>query len=137
LRARASQKRGVVLVAVLVIFSVNLTLFGLWSRAVIRERSSMITEQFRLQARQLAEAGLQRAVARRAADANYMDEVWSVPAAELDTTHAAQVQLRVTSTSDPSRLRYEAVAEFPVGAVRRVRITKSVELLQPTPPNKS
>src|SRR4051812_20306527 len=93
LRSGAKPKRGVVLVAVIVLFSVSLTLFGLWSQAAIRERRSLATRQFRAQAGRLAEAGIQRAVSLRAADGNYADEVWSVPATELDNTHAAQVRI--------------------------------------------
>src|SRR6188472_1140134 len=94
-RGHAMQKRGVILIAVLVLFSLCLTLFGLWSRAVIRERSNLASQQFRLQAGRLAEAGLQRAIAIRATDSNYVDEVWSVPASDLDKAHAAQVRIRV------------------------------------------
>jgi hypothetical protein len=118
---------------VLVLFTISLTLFGLWSRAVIRDRNSLATQQFRLQAERLAEAGLQRAISMRAADAKYADEVWSVPATELDSTHAAQVRIRVSPTSDAGGNRYEATAEFPVGALRRVQITKSVEIPNQAP----
>lgn len=137
LNCRAPRKRGIVLVAVLVLFSVSLTLFGLWSRAVIREHNRIATQQFRLQAVQLAEAGLERAVLLRAADAKYAEEVWSVPAAELDATHAGQVRIRVTPTSNARGVRYEATAEFPVGALHRVQITKSVEIPNSVPMNKS
>lgn len=133
----AKRKRGFVLVAVIVLFSVSLTLFGLWSRAVVRERSSLASRQFRLQAGQLAEAGLQRALSMHATDAKYADEVWSVPASELDTTHAAQVRIRVASTADAGRIRYEATAEFPVGAVHRVQLTKSVDIPNPVPMKKT
>src|SRR3954469_1738571 len=107
-RRRATRKRGIVLVAVLVLFTVSLTLFGLWSQAVVREHSRLATQQFRLQAVLLAEAGLERALALRAADAKYADEVWSVPASELDATHAAQVKIHVVPTSDGGGVRYEA-----------------------------
>jgi hypothetical protein len=133
LRSGAKRKRGVVLIAVIVLFSVSLTLFGLWSRAVIRERGTLVTQQFRIQAGRLAEAGIQRAVSLRAADAKYADEVWSVPASELDNTHAAQVRIHVAPTSDAGGIRYEATAEYPVGALRRAQITKSVELPNPVP----
>jgi Tfp pilus assembly protein PilX len=128
LRGRAMRQRGVVLVAVIVVFSVSLTLFGLWSRSVIRERRSLATQQFRIQAVRLAEAGLQRAISLRAADAKYAEEVWSVPASELDNKHAAQVRLRVAPTTNADKLRYESTAEFPSGALHRVQITKSVEI---------
>ena len=137
LRCRANRKRGVVLIAVLVLFAVSLTLFGLWSQAVIREHSRLATQQFRAQAARLAEAGLQRAVSLRANDAKYVDEVWSVPATQLDKTHAAQVRIHVTPASDSGGVRYEATAEFPVGVPRRVQITKSVIIPNPAPVNKS
>src|SRR5947207_1112788 len=79
-RSRAMRKRGIVLIAVLVLFAVSLALFGLWSQSVIREHSRMATQQFRLQGIRLAEAGLQRAVSLRSTDAKYANEVWSLPA---------------------------------------------------------
>src|SRR5215208_4672367 len=101
LRRRGCNRRGVVLIAVLVLFAVSLTLFGLWSQAVIREHSRLATQQFRVQAVRLAEAGLRRAVSLRANDAKYAEEVWSVPATQLDKTHAAQVRIHVTAASEP------------------------------------
>jgi Tfp pilus assembly protein PilX len=133
LRGRACRKRGVVLIAVLVLFAVSLTLFGLWSQAVIREHGRLATQQFRVQAVRLAEAGLERAVSIRATDAKYADDVWSVPAAQLDKTHAAQVRIHVTPASDAGGIRYEATAEFPVGVPRRVQVTKSVTIPNPAP----
>jgi type II secretory pathway component PulK len=137
MRSGGARKRGVVLVAVLVLFCVSLTLFGLWSQSVVREHQSVATQQFRLQAGRLAEAGLERAVSLRAADAKYADEIWSVPASELDSTHAAQVRIRVAPTLDARGLRYEATAEFPVGALHRAQITKSVEIPNSIPMKKS
>jgi Tfp pilus assembly protein PilX len=137
LRCGATRKRGIVLVAVLVLFSVSLTLFGLWSQAVIREHNRLATQQFRLQAVRLAEAGVERAVSLRAADAKYADEVWSVPAAELDAAHAGQVRIRVTPSSNARGIRYQATAEFPVGALHRAQITKSVEIPNSVPMKKS
>src|SRR5882672_7440978 len=87
MRGGVRRQRGFVLVAVLVLLSVSLTLFGLWSRAVVREHSSLATQQFRLQAGELAAAGLQRAILQRAANPKFAEEVWSVPASELDNTH--------------------------------------------------
>jgi Tfp pilus assembly protein PilX len=137
MRGSVPRQRGFVLVAVLVLLSVSLALFGLWSRAVVREHRSLTTHQFRLQAGELAAAGLQRAILQRAANANFAEDVWSVPASELDNTHAAQVRIRVAPTSNPGVIRYEATAEYPVGNLHRVQITKSVEIPNSAPPNKS
>jgi type II secretory pathway component PulK len=131
LRGRTRRKRGVVLIAVLVLLSVSLTLFGLWSQAAIREHNILATQQFRVQAGRLAEAGLQRALSMRATDTKYAEEVWSVPSSELDNIHAAEVRIRVATISGAGGIRYEATAEFPVGALHRAQITKSVEVPNP------
>jgi type II secretory pathway component PulK len=133
LHGRGRRKRGVVLIAVIVLFSVSLTLFGLWSQAAIREHRRLETQQFRVQAERLAEAGLQRAVSLRAADAKYSDEVWSVPATELDKSHTAQVRIYLAPGPDAGNIRLEATAEFPVGIPHRVQITKSVVIRHPAP----
>jgi hypothetical protein len=137
LRGHTGRKRGMVLIAVLVLLSVSLALFGLWSRAAIREHSSLATQQFRVQATRLAEAGLQRALSMRATDSKYAEETWSVPASQLDNFHAAQVRIRVSPTLGAGSIRFEASAEFPVGALHRAQITKSVEIPNPVPMKKT
>jgi len=137
LRSRSAPKRGIVVVAILVVFSVSLLLFGLWSRSVVREHRSLSNQQFRIQAERLAEAGIERGIAARKANADYAEETWPVPAAQLDKTHAAQVRIRVTSTSNAGNIRYEATSEFPVGALHRAQITKSVEIPASDPMKKS
>ena len=49
------------LVTVIVVLSISLTLFGIWARAVLRERTRLASQQFQLQAARLAEAGVHRA----------------------------------------------------------------------------
>jgi Tfp pilus assembly protein PilX len=137
IRGSVRRQHGFVMVAVIVLLSVSLTLFGLWSRAVVREHSSLATQQFRLQTGKLAEAGLRRAILQRAANATFSEEVWSVPASELDNTHAAQIRIRVTPTANSGAIHYEATAEYPVGNLYRVQITKSVEIPNPVPLNKT
>ena len=116
------------LVAIIVVLSISLTLFGIWARAALRERTRLASQQFQLQAARLAEAGVHRAIERRAADPQYQGETWSVPADQLDKTHTAEVRIRVEPNGSANTTRIEATAEFPAGAVRRAQITKSTEL---------
>ena len=83
------------LVAIIVVLSISLTLFGIWARAVLRERTRLASQQFQLQAARLAEAGVHRAMMCHAADPQYQGETWSVPADQLDKTHAAEVRIRI------------------------------------------
>jgi hypothetical protein len=117
--------------------SISLTLFGIWARAVLRERSRLANQQFQLQAIRLAEAGVHRAILRRAADSNYQGEIWSVTADQFDKTRAAEVRIRIALTTAANTTRFEATAEFPAGTVHRARITKSIDLTNPVPSDES
>jgi type II secretory pathway component PulK len=137
-RRRARPKRsGIVLLAVLVILAVSLTLFGIWARQAVLNRGQLDTQQRRLQAVRLAEAGLKRAIALRAADSKFEEQVWSVPPSDLDQTHAGTVRMAIAPGSSKGTLRYQATAEFPVGEVRSIQITKAVELAEPTSKDRS
>jgi hypothetical protein len=124
----ASPRNGAVLIAVVVVFTISLTLFGVWARAAVKQHQSMRNEQLRLQAVRLAEAGVRRALARRAADAQYMQETWQVSATELNASQSGEVRIRVVPHDDAPAVRFEAIAEFPAGSVRRARITKQIEI---------
>jgi Tfp pilus assembly protein PilX len=130
---RPGAKRGFVLIVVIVLLSLCVTLFGVWARAVLRERSRVANQQLQAQAVRLAEAGVHRAIVRLAADGKYQGETWSVPASDLDKTHAAEVRIRIVPNDGDGKTRYEATAEFPVGKLHRAQFTKSVELPDPVP----
>jgi hypothetical protein len=116
------------MVAVIVVFAISMALFGLWAQSAVREHRRLAGHELRVQAGRLAEAGLQRAIARRAANAQYDGETWSIPAAVLGGAHAAEVRIRIAPAADAGRLRVEAVAEFPVGAVQRAQVTKHIDI---------
>jgi hypothetical protein len=132
-KRRPAARRGVVLLVIIVLLSVSLVLFGVWARQAVNEQDRLETQQKRLQTILLAEAGLQRALALRAADPKFEQETWSVPAAQLDQKHAAEVRISVAPGASQGTLRYEAVALFPVGAIRHVQLTKSIEIPNPVP----
>jgi hypothetical protein len=126
-RGSRPPRNGVVVVIMVVFIALSLTLFGLWTKSLVRGRDRLSMQLFRIQAERLAEAGLDRARARRASDPAYSEETWSVPAAELDSTHNAEVRIRVSALPNKGGLRYEATAEFPAGAVRHAQRTKHVD----------
>jgi hypothetical protein len=131
-RAVTSRRRGIVLVAVVAVFAISLTLFGVWAQSAVRSQQRIRSQQFRVQAVRLAEAGVWRAIARRAADTSYKEELWHIPAEMLDKRSAAQVRIRVAPVNGAATIRFEATAEFPDGAVRRAQITRRVEIPSPT-----
>jgi type II secretory pathway component PulK len=129
----SARHHGVALVAVIALFAVSVTLFGLWAKAAVRERQRIVSHQSRVQAQRLAEAGISRAMARRAADPQYNKETWSLPAKVLSGTHTAEVRIQVLPAQDGAAVRYQATAVFPVDAVQHVEITKRIDIPNPLP----
>jgi hypothetical protein len=132
-----SGRHGVAIISVVVLFSISVTLFGVWAQMAIREHRRLESQHKQLQSLRLAEAGLRRAVARRAADPQYNAETWSVPAEQLGGAHAAEVRIRISQTADASALHYEATATFPVDAHRRAQVTKRIDIPAPTSEDES
>jgi hypothetical protein len=127
------ERTGFILVAVVVVFTISLTLFGLWAKSAIAHHRQVRGEQLRLQAVRLAEAGVQRAIGRRAADSDYSEETWTVPAEALGGAHAAEVRIRIEPKGDGSAWDVAATAEYPAGTLRRAQITKHIEIPNPVP----
>jgi type II secretory pathway component PulK len=125
---RRFRRSAAVLIAVVVVLTVSLALFGVWARAAVEQHRRMRHEQLRLQAVRLAEAGVRRGMAQRAADSAYTKELWRVPAGDLNTSRAGEVAIRVTHSDDPPATRFEATAEFPAGAVHHAQITRRIEM---------
>jgi Tfp pilus assembly protein PilX len=124
---KTRARRGVALIVVIVTISISLTLFGLWARNIVRDHRRVENHYFRAQATRLAEAGLKLAIARQAANPQFQEETWAIPAESLDGTHTATVQIRLQPTDDTETLRYEAIAQFPAAAERRAQVTKRIE----------
>jgi hypothetical protein len=131
------SRRGIVLVAVIAVFAISLMLFGLWARAAVQQQQQTRSQQYQVQVVRLAEAGVRRAIARRAANSQYAEEVWQVPAEMLDQINSAQVRIQVTAAEGADTINYEATAEFPAGAVRRAQITRRIETPRPVPEGES
>jgi hypothetical protein len=120
-----------VLIVVIVTICISLTLFGLWAKDIVHQHRRSTNQEYRLQASALAEAGLRRAMARRAADAEFREETWLVSGEHLGRRQAATVHIRIAPGEDGA-IRCEATAQFPADAVRRAQVTKRTEVAAPS-----
>ena len=127
--AKRRKPRGIVLVAVLVVFTIGLTLFGIWTHAALAQHRRLQTDYMRLQTARLAEAGVRRAVLRRNSDSQYEGEVWQVAADAFGGSRTAQVRIQVKQTANNGAIVYEAMAQFPATVERRAQVTKRIEVL--------
>jgi Tfp pilus assembly protein PilX len=126
-KVSSKHPRGVALVLVIVAMSIALALFAIWTRAIVQAHRRSTSRQSELQAVRLAEAGVRRANALRAANSQYNEETWSIPKENMDGPYAAEVRILVTPIVETSLVRYQATAEYPAGATRRAQVTRKAE----------
>jgi len=93
------------------------------------ERSLLTSRQQESQARWLAESGVERAVARLAADRQYAGETWSLTQDDLSGRGRGEVTIRVeTDAASANRKLISVEADFPSDATSRKRYTKQLEM---------
>ena len=123
-------RRGMLTVVVLVCLLVLTLIAGAILRAGSAHREDQRAAERRLQAEWLAEAGLQRAAARLAADPGYTGETWEIPARELGSADDATVTIAVEKPGgDPKRRTIRAQADYPRDPPRRARSTRQMTTL--------
>jgi type II secretory pathway component PulK len=107
-----NQRRGVVMIVVIVCVVVATVICGLLLKMAVLGRETADAQHRSEQARWLAEAGIERAAARLAADARYSGETWTLPPAELP--RGGQVRIAVeTPPGTPARRLVRVVAQYP------------------------
>lgn len=129
------DRRGLTTVAVLICFVV----LGLMITALVKlgvaYRDQIRTAERRLQAEWLAEAGVDRALAKLSYDPDYKGETWEIPVDELglpavkDTEKgpAAVVKIEVEPAKGQDGGRILRVrADYPPDSPRRVRVSREV-----------
>jgi Tfp pilus assembly protein PilX len=89
------RRCGAILVVVLVCLIVAAALSVVVVRQAAMERHAVQINQRNLQALWLAEAGIERAAARLAADPKYAGETWNISAKELAADDNAMVRIQV------------------------------------------
>jgi type II secretory pathway pseudopilin PulG len=124
-RATRARRRGLTAVAVLVCLIIITMVSGAVIRVGVARRDEVRAQERRLQAEWLAEAGIQRALARLDADPAYTGETWDIAARDLDSADGAVVTITVgPAAGEPKRKVVRVQADYPRDPSRRARNTK-------------
>jgi Tfp pilus assembly protein PilX len=119
------RRCGIVLVVVLVCLVVAMAMSVVVVRQIAAERQAVQMGRRSVQALWLAEAGIERAVARLAADPKYAGETWTISAKELAADDGAVVKIQVeTIAGQPERRSIRVEADYPDAPERRCRQVK-------------
>jgi hypothetical protein len=116
-------------VAVLVCLIIMTLIAGAVLKVASAHRGQIRAQERRLQAEWLAEAGIQRALARLAADSGYAGETWEVSARDLDSTEGARIAIAVERVPDDrGRRKIRVQADYPRDPPRRARYSRQIVL---------
>lgn len=119
--------RGAALLVVLACLALATVMFTIVARQVGAERQTLQWSQWSLQAAWLAEAGVERAASRLAADPNYLGETWTIPAAELSGDEGGVVRIHVETVADkPQQRTVRVEADYPDAPQLRCQKAKEV-----------
>jgi type II secretory pathway component PulK len=135
--SKVGNRRGVAIIPVIAFYAVAMTLIAVWTKGAIREKKQVIRWHEHAQTDYLASAGVQRAIARLRQEGNaYTGEEWHISKRDIGT-HDAVVEIRVissasneennnTPTAPDELVRIVAIADYPAGTERKVRVTKEM-----------
>ena len=125
--ARAFHPRGAILVIVMVCLIIGTAILGSMAGMAFSGRESLRGEGWQMQARWLAESGVERAAAKLATDPHYSGERWAITAQELGAAEGGAVNIRVEMLSDqPTTRRVHVEADYPDDPIHRCRQSKQV-----------
>jgi len=128
------DRRGAVLIVILVCFAVAAAVFALIASQSVVARRAAEKQLWTAQAQWVAEAALERAAARLTAEANYAGETWTIPAAELSGEDGAVARIHIEGVADrPNRRLVRVEADYPDAPVHRSRWATQVMIDRPAP----
>lgn len=120
-------RRGLVLLVILVCLTVASVVCVVLVEQVAVARRALNAHHWGLQAQWLAEAGVERAAARLAANADYAGETWNIPAGELAGGQGGVVRIQTETLADqPDRRLIRVEADYPDDPQHRCRKGKQV-----------
>ena len=123
---RSDARRGAVLVAAMICVMILALMSAALLRTVSLAREQSRSEARRVQAECLADAAIERAVARLRAEPKFEGEKWVITADELQAAASAAVAIRIESTDDVWKVHIQA--DFPGDATLRARAVREFEL---------
>ncbi|HMO86575.1 MAG TPA: hypothetical protein PKC18_16815 [Lacipirellulaceae bacterium] len=132
-QVRRRPRRGAVLFAALACLLIVVSLLGAMLQGTLAQRRQMRTLHQLRQTEQLLAAGVARAQAQLARDADYSGETWSLESDEIVGRGAGQIVIEVGPSDEAAGSRVHVVAEYPLGGERSIRRSRTLVVTNPQP----
>ncbi len=123
------NRRGLVLIIVMVCLALFVILGGVLTKLILTERRQARVEEWRVQAEWLAESAIERAAARLEQTPDYAGESWQPPAGRLGERNGGIVAIQIErdATRENRRL-VRVVADFMRDGERCARRTREITI---------
>jgi hypothetical protein len=119
--ARRRPHTGSILIGVLAALLVVTGIVASMVKSALQARQAVQQQRLVVQTEFLLEAGIQRAVAKLAANPEYAGETWRLDAEILSGFDAAIVKINVSPPDGETASSVETIAQFPADSPRSVR----------------
>ena len=121
-RGSRRHRRGLTLLAVIVLLSVSLLVLGGAATSLVKERQQCRLRHTQRQCRMMVAAALDMAELQLAANATYKGDAWTLPASESTFAKEFRVEVKVVSPAgEPVTL--QATAQYPAEGTPEVTET--------------
>jgi len=123
--SRSGAVSVVLLIAILVIFSLGMTMI----QTSLKQRERTLDFEERQQSTWLAEAGIERAARQLQSDPDYRGETWHLTGEQLQRSQAGLIEIQVASHGDNANRRIVTViADYPQNISHRIRTKRTVRI---------
>jgi Tfp pilus assembly protein PilX len=125
-------RRGAALIVALLTLLVVVLITGAVLQAILVHRRQASLEENRLQAASVAEAAIERAIARLKQSPKYTGETWTVPINQVgDEAAVAVAEIRIVADAERSSARQiTAMARYPRDSARQATVQRTYQLNQ-------
>ncbi|AMV39810.1 hypothetical protein [Planctomyces sp. SH-PL62] len=124
---RRTRRRGLTSVAVLILLFVIALISAELVRLGVAYRDRTSSNERAMQADLLADAGVDRALARLSAEPGYQGERWEIPADALDAAAVVTIRVETNPTGGGARV-VRVQADYPPDPPRRARSSREVDV---------
>jgi hypothetical protein len=133
-KRRSSVRRGAVLAIALVAFAAAAAILFTILQAALRQHRQIRDQQNLVQARLLAQAGVERGLAHLRQSSAFRAETWRLEPSEFNDIGPAEVRIQVEPVAgQPAEFRISAAADFPSDTELRAQQTQTATVrLKPT-----
>jgi hypothetical protein len=129
IRSTSAHRRGAVLAMALIAFAAAAAILFTILQSSLKDHRQIRDQQFLTQARLLAQAGIDRGLAKLIASADFRKDIWQIESKDLDEVGPAEVRIEAAPLPEsPQTFRVTTTAIYPSDSEHRAQQTQATTI---------